>query len=440
MKRLRDVELKTAAHELVLAVRDEKPPLGDLVLLTFFSATEALFNALKDRPLLLINLMQTNRAMYAFWNRVPRLWIALLDVLVTEFQTHDVAYEWADIYPFFVLQHRRQRARFLELHRSLDWAELGQIGKMEGDHLQYMINYEEAISLGEMLRHDLMGRTALGHYPAVVIAWDPIIPLYNNLRLYRTSLLRVLSDEFPHLDAVARRMPTLDERYRPVGDVCVVRRVHFGDEATQPPPPNVFGFGPPGDQKPPTPTYVIKVISDDVNSWIDLLSRFSHGPLLGSSVEITFVQNAEETQRRFHSLEVARALDLLKRLTSQLQYCLNRTQEAIDEALAQHADDEVIDVNAVLAPLFPLTVLDANNVRPYRDTLFRDVYDTPEKQHALLLKTVRAVADTPWVIDPTKDLRCVSCARTTTYVDTHQMLPFCEDELCRSLHVMCNTK
>ena len=118
-----DEERHSVVYDAVQLVQSEQPAaLDKLVQYTFFNATDALLDVLKKRPLLLLNLIQVNKAMYAFWNRVNGLWVVLADSLMASVAEDDA---WVHVYAFYVLQARRERARLSELHRTLEWNELG---------------------------------------------------------------------------------------------------------------------------------------------------------------------------------------------------------------------------------------------------------------------------------------------------------------------------
>ena len=113
MKRERDVELEVAVEEIVATAtaKDEEgryvEPImqeSNPMILTFFSAPDALLDVLKNRPLIFLNLLQTNKTLATFWQGVgSNIWPLLLDHFIEmEMGTYP-----SEVYPFFAIQHRR---------------------------------------------------------------------------------------------------------------------------------------------------------------------------------------------------------------------------------------------------------------------------------------------------------------------------------------------
>lgn len=124
MKRARDTELELAVEKIVATANRKDEVTGDYVhpimnetnpmILTFFQARDALLEVLKNRPVLFLNLLQTNKTLAMFWQEVAaKIWILLLDRLV-EMETSQYV---ADIYPFFVIQNKRL---YQELEKNYD--------------------------------------------------------------------------------------------------------------------------------------------------------------------------------------------------------------------------------------------------------------------------------------------------------------------------------
>lgn len=109
------------AHELELAVveivregkaRDEEgnlihPVMQEPAVMAFFGAPDALFDVLRERPLLVLNLLQVNKALEVFWNRFEGIWPLLIDFFVEK----EMGAYAADIYPFIVFQQHKKYAR-----------------------------------------------------------------------------------------------------------------------------------------------------------------------------------------------------------------------------------------------------------------------------------------------------------------------------------------
>lgn len=109
MKRTR--ELEQAVEEIVREGKrkNEKgqplyPVVHEPAVLVFFGAPEALFEVLLDRPLLVLNLLQTNKALQSFFAHFPRIWIQLSDALIEK----SMGSYAAEIYPFFEIQWEKE--------------------------------------------------------------------------------------------------------------------------------------------------------------------------------------------------------------------------------------------------------------------------------------------------------------------------------------------
>lgn len=84
MKRLREVETRVVAQEMVtLANTIDRTE----AMLLIFASVDPLLEILKHRPILVINLMLTNKPLLAlFSERIPLIWRVLLDQLVANEQ------------------------------------------------------------------------------------------------------------------------------------------------------------------------------------------------------------------------------------------------------------------------------------------------------------------------------------------------------------------
>lgn len=106
-----DEELEVVINEIVTIAnaRDNRgqyiEPLlteGNPMILTFFHAKDALLNVLMNKPVIFLNLLQTNTTMATFWKRFEKnIWVLLLERLI-ELEMGKKAVE---IYPFFLIEH-----------------------------------------------------------------------------------------------------------------------------------------------------------------------------------------------------------------------------------------------------------------------------------------------------------------------------------------------
>lgn len=112
MKREReDGELEERVEEIV-AIVNAKDKEGKYIhplmyekhpmILTFFHAKDALLSVLINKPVLFLNLLQTNTTMATFWTEFEKnIWILLLERLIWM----EMGEKAVDIYPFFHIEH-----------------------------------------------------------------------------------------------------------------------------------------------------------------------------------------------------------------------------------------------------------------------------------------------------------------------------------------------
>lgn len=410
-----DEERHSVVYDAVQLVQSEQPAaLDKLVQYTFFNATDALLDVLKKRPLLLLNLIQVNKAMYAFWNRVNGLWVVLADSLMASVAEDDA---WVHVYAFYVLQARRERARLSELHRTLEWNELG--ASDISDRLKAKIDNDAArYDPRRLMRKGVLIKSMPVYGTVrVVIEWDPIIPLYAQLMTYLHYINRALPGPL-RLD-----VSTASKRWI-YGD-------YYQNHA-----PGQF--------------LVLQEMIRRAQRVHDALNAFSHGPLIGSTVEITRHVDPEfsieeqprynydfdldeperpHTHRDFYPLEVARAIDVLSRLAAQLNYCI---QQELARYPSQTQEGQ-IDYEAATTTL----ELTAERGMDFRRTLWHDVCSTPAEQHAMLMHMARGIAldKRSWVTEEhIRKLSCVACGDATSLVDSVAMMPACDSPSCRQFY------
>ena len=80
------------------------PVMHEPIVLGFFGAPDALLEVLKDRPIAMLNLLQTNKVLEEFWNQFERAWILWTDMLIE----NEMGTYVAEIYAFFVVHHHRK--------------------------------------------------------------------------------------------------------------------------------------------------------------------------------------------------------------------------------------------------------------------------------------------------------------------------------------------
>lgn len=105
MKRGRELEERVIEIVQEGRARDEGgqlvyPVMHEPAVLAFFGAPEALFEVLRDRPILVLNLLQANKALEAFWSRFTGIWITWVDMLIEK----EMGTYASEIYPFLAMK------------------------------------------------------------------------------------------------------------------------------------------------------------------------------------------------------------------------------------------------------------------------------------------------------------------------------------------------
>lgn len=117
MKRLRDIEARVVADQMVALTREESVTIPQAVLFVF-SQVDELVKLLASRPILVINLMLTTKPMYELFSaRIPGLWILLLDQLVDS----ELGGYAALVYPFFICEQDATVERYKRIEAAFDW-------------------------------------------------------------------------------------------------------------------------------------------------------------------------------------------------------------------------------------------------------------------------------------------------------------------------------
>lgn len=96
---------------------------------------------------------------------------------------------------------------------------------------------------------------------------------------------------------------------------------------------------------------------------------------------------------------------------------------------------------AQLGEMMPPLVLDSTTVIPYRQVAFQMLYPTGEDQRGLLLRILQETAKMTGGDDAmikkygNNASRCVICDTVTDTVSVTNLLPRCDDRICRQIHM-----
>jgi len=167
MKRQR--ELEAVIEEIVSTgkAKNEKgepvyPVMKEPLVMALFGAADALLDVLKERPIVVLNLLQSNKALDTFLNRFENLWPSLIDALVEK----AMGVYASEIYPFVVVEkHRLSLSRTGEAVTTTI-VEADFIGEptfdspLYGFHINYL---SRAVALRSTSKFDIIYYDSLTH-------------------------------------------------------------------------------------------------------------------------------------------------------------------------------------------------------------------------------------------------------------------------------------
>lgn len=112
----RSIELEFDVQEIVKIgkTRDKEgkflyPVMAEPAVMAFFGAADALYEVITQRPILLLNLLQVNKALGVFWNQFTgNMWIKMIDMIIE----NEMGKYASEIYPFIAV-HKERRIRRL---------------------------------------------------------------------------------------------------------------------------------------------------------------------------------------------------------------------------------------------------------------------------------------------------------------------------------------
>ena len=372
------------------------PVMYEPFVMALFGAPEALFDALKERPIVILNLLQTNKALNSFWNRFNEIWVLMIDYLVEK--------EWptplsADIYPFFAVTNHRIHETTKRLFRNVDEHRIA--GFMERNR-----------HTGLLKRGTRTGRFDLDFNETYSITYyDPVTKLVIEI------LQRILGlADFFHQPIATR--PYLNEYLDKIKVYSFTYFVCLGDGFLM------------GKDDTRSPRYDLEYTQRLAEKLTEEYDIYVHGPLASNEVEIAIEPREIWRERELvgvFPLRVAESLAEVKRLLSRLGGMLRR-----------HFEGSAPITDPIPKPM----PLDANTARPFRDLLYhkeQGLYNTPEKQKTLFIALLKEIAvnyDYEEVIEKYGEempLTCAFCHTQTQLVDPLLMRVFCT-QTCRTLY------
>lgn len=399
MKRLREVETRAVAQEMVALANTMD---STQAMLLIFGSVDPLLEILKHRPILVINLMLTNKTLLAlFSERIPLIWRVLLDQLITAEQGEYAA----SIYPFFIYEHDAFFQRYRKLAEAFDWP---------GEIRERILRAPANITSKEWkLWNNTYGwRVKVEDAPVTV--------------LYAESVLSQHQDMMNCLDY-------LEYLLKPV--------IYFSSD-----------------------DYTVEVYDWEKKievEWLGDAVRVTHNPKSFTGGEIllhVFTQTLVQVEDLTKDLDGFVYHDdpdhadiILLHYTDPERYHENYTADK-DNAfprivglvltyLKQLAASLLLRLRPLcelppeeLVELYPPLVLTATSVMPYRQVVFQVLYPTPEDHRLLLLRILRELSAMRGKAGTIADYgHCIRCGRVVDQVSLASLLPHCGDPLCKQL-------
>lgn len=383
------------------------PVMQEPLVMTFFGAPDALYEVMTERPIMLLSLIQTNKALETFWKRFEDIWIRMIyNILEREINRC-----LADTYPFFVVANHRARQALAPLLAEINLDKYLNV-KHYGDADFLMRSVFTMDPFNEPGK--FVGR-ALGSKEEVryqIIYYNPVTKLYvqllqyvhnlqlyygkNETRLYIAETSICLGD-YIHLDSVNRNIDCLDD--------CFIVNITGGAKPLQ---------------------YDLQKMKERVMK-IRTLLRVHRIERIADSTGKREILKGNVSVGRYPEIVIdmfSQAHKLADRLLDMLTSHFNGTMILIQE------EAEPIELNKALATPYYALLYD-------RD---QGLYNTPDKQRSLLMAVLRN-AQSSWVFGEnmvtkygqSTPLNCVVCHSETHSVDLLLMYAFCTDE-CRSAY------
>lgn len=399
MKRLREVETRVVAQEMVtLANTIDRTE----AMLLIFASVDPLLEILKHRPILVINLMLTNKPLLAlFSERIPLIWRVLLDQLVANEQGEYAA----SVYPFFIYEHDAFAQRYQRLAEAFDWPEKTRAHILRGPA---NANGKE----WSLWHNPFYWRVEAEDTSVTILYAQDVLSQYNELMScfdYLEELLEPIiyfsSDNYPFEYDFRKKI-----EIEWLGDA--VRVTH-----------NPQSFSP-GEILLHIFTQARRQVEDVAQ---DLEAFIYHDDPDHADIVLLHFPDPErynhpyspDTDRAFPRLAGV-ILDYLKRLSTSLLLRLRLLCDFRAEELAE---------------LYPPLVLTATSVMPYRQVVFQVLHPTPEDHRLLLLRILREL--TSEAHDKAAMIRdygrCFRCGSVVDQVSPVHLLPHCGDRLCKQL-------
>ena len=364
------------------------PVMEEPMVMAFFGAYNTLYETLSERPILVLNLIRTNKALEMFWGMFPGVWVKMIDHILE----HEVNRRFADTYSFFAVANHRARKALMPLIGEINTTKCFNV-KYSGDadFLKRSIFTTSPFNQPGKFLGCAIGEKEEKKYH--VIYYDPITKLYiqllqqiHYLQLYYGNNEKILRSIFPldcleeyiHWESVGLKIDCLDD--------CFVVDVTNG-------------------------TKLLQQDLEKMKMCVTQICIYVRGTGI-------YTNDYPQIVNILYYETTALALRLLRILMSHF----NGTVSIIQEAF------KPLELNKELAKPYDVLLYD-------RD---QGLYNTPDEQRTLLIAVLRHVAPSRAFGDSIVEeygqatpLNCTVCHTETPYVDPLMMRAFCTME-CRS--------
>lgn len=370
------------------------PVMEEPMVKAFFGAYNTLYETLIERPILVLNLIRTNKALEMFWSMFEGMWIKMIDNILER----EVNRRFADTHPFFAIENLRARQALAPLMVDLtpEMIERFPLPYRYGDadFLSRSIFTNTPFNVpGKLLGAVLPRENEWMTYQ--VIYYDPLTKLYiqllqqiEYLRQYSRIVNNVGLSIF-HIESCLENYIEWESVYSDIDclDDCFLVNVTDGPKLLQQNLDNMIHYV----------------------EWLDML-------LNPERVPETLAGKSRSMWLDAHIL-AGRLLRLLR----------------------DHFNGTVPIVQEAFKPL----ELDKTSLKSYYVSFYdkdQGLYNTPEKQRTLLTAVLRNTyrnqgyrGDMIEKYGQATPLRCAVCHTETHYVDTAMMRAFCTEQ-CRSFY------
>ena len=341
------------------------PVLQEPVVAAFFNSPKTLAGVLREKPELVINLIQNNKELETFWHRAggDDLWIPLIDALVER----EMGTYASEIYPVIVVAKYR---------RSIIWPDI--FGVTLGGNAMHAFNL---VTVVEPRPFPISSAYYVAYH-------DPLTRAYLEV-LRRVVNVRQL--EYFNVSGILRRFLNYP-RYYPTLHLVAFDDFFLCDETTY----RSYSF-----------EYNIQVMRETVEA---ISARVTSVFIVGETVagKGVYIRREDDNNNNIHTKELAEELLALQRIVRKLTLALENPARLLDKVVPIKLDKYV--------------------ATPYRTLLYdakQGIYATPEAQRQYFIDTL---VDLAHKIELNKySLKCTVCHTGTCMVDTRCMRPFCTE-------------